>query len=173
MTMQIRVTVELTPVKVYGEWYLTNDSGIASFIESNAELFDGVAELKEELEQHPLYHDASLMKCHTDFDVTVERVRQHYGPCDVTGVDDEQHERLMKNRQAWFNDEWFYCTVVLSVSFNGVHLGDHLATLSGIEANYPGSDNAYLTEVANELLPEALQRAFIEKSELYNKITEV
>ena len=26
----------------------------------------------------------------------------------------------------------------------------------GIEANYPDSDNAYLTDVANELLPEAL-----------------
>lgn len=30
------------------------------------------------------------------------------------------------------------------------------ASLWGIEANYPASDNAYLTEVARELLPEAL-----------------
>ena len=30
------------------------------------------------------------------------------------------------------------------------------ASLWGIEANYPGSDNAYLTKVAQELLPEAL-----------------
>ena len=30
------------------------------------------------------------------------------------------------------------------------------ASLWGIEANYPGSDNAYLTQVAQELLPEAL-----------------
>ena len=33
------------------------------------------------------------------------------------------------------------------------------ASLWGVEANYPGSDNAYLTEVANELLPEALDVA--------------
>ncbi|MEP0315151.1 MAG: hypothetical protein ABJL57_19530 [Hyphomonas sp.] len=30
------------------------------------------------------------------------------------------------------------------------------ASLWGVEANYPGSDNAYLTEVAGELLAEAL-----------------
>lgn len=30
------------------------------------------------------------------------------------------------------------------------------ASLWGIEANYPGSDNAYLSDVADELLPEAL-----------------
>ena len=30
------------------------------------------------------------------------------------------------------------------------------ASLWGIEANYPGSDNAYLSEVAGELLPDAL-----------------
>ena len=30
------------------------------------------------------------------------------------------------------------------------------ASLWGVEANYPDSDNAYLTEVAQELLPEAL-----------------
>ena len=29
-------------------------------------------------------------------------------------------------------------------------------SLWGVEANYPGSDNSYLTEVASELLPEAL-----------------
>ena len=30
------------------------------------------------------------------------------------------------------------------------------ASLWGIEANYPGSDNAYLSEIAGELLPDAL-----------------
>ena len=30
------------------------------------------------------------------------------------------------------------------------------ASLWGIEANYPGTDNGYLTEVANELLPESI-----------------
>jgi hypothetical protein len=58
--------------------------------------------------------------------------------------------------EAWRKDEWFYCGIVLSVSFEGVVLDDHAASLWGIEANYPDSDNSYLTDVANELLPEAL-----------------
>lgn len=59
--------------------------------------------------------------------------------------------------EAWRGDEWFYCGIVLSVAFEGVLLDDHVASLWGIEANYPDSDNAYLTDVANELLPEALE----------------
>lgn len=74
-------------------------------------------------------------------------------------------EKVMK---AWKNDEWFYCGIVLSVS-KAVHIkgrvqdeivvSDHAASLWGIECNYPDSDNAYLTEVANELLDEALDHA--------------
>lgn len=60
---------------------------------------------------------------------------------------------------AWRNDEWFYCGVVLSVSREDVILAEHAASLWGVEANYPGADNAYLAEVANELLPEALAGA--------------
>lgn len=59
---------------------------------------------------------------------------------------------------AWRRDEWFYCGVVLAVYKNGVQLDEYAAGLWGINANYPGSDNSYLTEVANELLPEALER---------------
>lgn len=58
--------------------------------------------------------------------------------------------------EAWRRDEWFYCGIVLSIALEGVTLDAHAASLWGIEANYPGSDNAYLTEVAQELLPEAL-----------------
>ena len=57
---------------------------------------------------------------------------------------------------AWRKDEWFYCGIVLSVALEGVTLDAHAASLWGIEANYPDGDNAYLTEVAQELLPEAL-----------------
>ena len=57
---------------------------------------------------------------------------------------------------AWRKDEWFYCGIVLSVALEGVTLEQNAAALSGIEANYPDSDNAYLTEVAQELLPAAL-----------------
>ena len=58
--------------------------------------------------------------------------------------------------EAWRKDEWFFCGIVLSVALEGVTLDAHAASLWGIEANYPDSDNAYLTEVARELLPEAL-----------------
>ena len=65
---------------------------------------------------------------------------------------------------AWNNDEWFYCGVILSVAIDGLILDRFAASLWGIEANYPDSDNAYLTEVANELLPEALEAAISEKA---------
>ena len=58
--------------------------------------------------------------------------------------------------EAWRKDEWFYCGIVLSIALEGVTLERNAAALFGIEANYPDSDNAYLTEVAQELLPEAL-----------------
>jgi len=59
--------------------------------------------------------------------------------------------------EAWRKDEWFYCGIVLAVSLEGVGLDAHAASLWGVEANYPGTENSYLTEVANELLPEALE----------------
>jgi len=61
--------------------------------------------------------------------------------------------------EAWRKDEWFYCGIVLSVALEGVTLERNAAALFGIEANYPDSENAYLTEVAEELLPEALDAA--------------
>lgn len=62
-------------------------------------------------------------------------------------------EAVMK---AWREGQWFYCGIVLSVALESVTLDPNAASLWGIEANYPGSDNAYLTEAAQELLPEAL-----------------
>ena len=70
-------------------------------------------------------------------------------------------ERVMA---AWKNDEWYYCGVILSVALEGITLDDHAASLWGIEANYPDSDNAYLSETANELLPEALEAAKAERA---------
>ena len=68
--------------------------------------------------------------------------------------------------EAWRNDEWFYCGVVISVRFDGIEIDDHASSLWGIEANYPDSDNAYLAEVANELLPEAIDAAKAERARL-------
>ena len=62
-------------------------------------------------------------------------------------------------REGWRKGDWFYCGIVLSVALEGVTLDTQAASLWGVEANYPVSDNAYLTEVANELLPEALDAA--------------
>ena len=70
-------------------------------------------------------------------------------------------ERVMA---AWKNDEWFYCGVILSVAVDGLVIDKHAASLWGIEANYPDSDNAYLTEIANDLLPEALEAAKAERA---------
>ena len=64
---------------------------------------------------------------------------------------------------AWKNDEWFYCGVILSASIDGLELTDHAASLWGIEANHPDSDNAYLSKVANELLSEAIEAAKTER----------
>ena len=61
--------------------------------------------------------------------------------------------------EGWRKGEWFYCGIVLSVSLDGVELAPHAASLWGIEANYPETDNSYLTEVAGDLLPEALAAA--------------
>lgn len=62
-------------------------------------------------------------------------------------------EAVMK---AWREGQWFYCGIVLSVALESVTLDANAASLWGIEANYPGSDNADLTEVAQGLMPEAL-----------------
>lgn len=77
----------------------------------------------------------------------------------VTGCDDEQQRKLISARNAWFADKWFYCGIRLSVGIGGTTICEHATSLWGIEANYPGADNAYLTAAANELLDEALEFA--------------
>ncbi len=61
--------------------------------------------------------------------------------------------------EGWRRGEWFYCGIVLSVSLDGVELAPHAASLWGLEANYPETDNSNLTAVALSLLPEALAAA--------------
>lgn len=64
---------------------------------------------------------------------------------------------------SWERDEWFFCGVVMAVSIKGIELDHHAASLWGIECNF-GPDNAYLSEVAQELESEALEVA---KKELF------
>lgn len=62
--------------------------------------------------------------------------------------------------KAWCNDEWAYYGVAVTVKKNGIRLTDQYAHACwGIEGNYPGSDNSYFTEVANQNLSEALDAA--------------
>lgn len=66
-------------------------------------------------------------------------------------------EADFRNLKAWCNDEWWWAVVVLSVSKGGVEIDDCAACLGGVAVNC--GDNDYLTTVANELLPEALEAA--------------
>ena len=56
-------------------------------------------------------------------------------------------------------DDYVCIGDTLTCEVDGYTITAHTASLWGIEANYPDSDNAYLSEVANELLPEALEAA--------------
>jgi len=62
--------------------------------------------------------------------------------------------------QAWCNDDWQWCGVAVTVAKNGVQLvDDYECALWGIEMNYPGLDNSYLLEIANEYASEAFEAA--------------
>ncbi len=70
---------------------------------------------------------------------------------------------------AWRNDEWHFFGVVISAEKNGVDLGDHLASLWSIEGNFPSrrkNPNTYFRDVANELLPEAVEAATAEAARI-------
>lgn len=95
---------------------------------------------------------------HFDGDYNIDDDDCHNEDQTVTGCDDEQFEKLLAARQAWFDDEWCYIFIVVEAMKGGIDLDVH-ASLSGIEMNYPGSDNAYLTETANELLAQAFDMA--------------
>lgn len=61
----------------------------------------------------------------------------------------------------WCDDEWFWCGVTLQVSYQGLAL-QACASLWGIDS----CSGAYLTEVANELVEEALAEAREEMTKL-------
>lgn len=94
-----------------------------------------------------------------DIDTRIDDDESHSEDRSVTGCTEEQHAELMAARAAWFRDEWCFVGIVISVSRNFIELDDFAASVWGIEMNYPGSDNAYLEELANDLLPEAMEVA--------------
>lgn len=85
---------------------------------------------------------------------------------------DEQQAKAESVMAAWKNDDWFYCGIILSVTVGETELTDHAVSLWGMEANYPDSDNAYLTQVAIELLSEALDAAKAEQERLCATVCE-
>jgi hypothetical protein len=70
----------------------------------------------------------------------------------------EEKAKAESVMDGWRKDDWFYCGIVLSVSLEGVVLAAQVS-LWGIDANYPDTDNSHLSDVANELLPEAIAAA--------------
>lgn len=70
---------------------------------------------------------------------------------------DAEMDKAQHAMDAWHRDEWWYVGVVVTASREGVELAHE--SLWGIDCNYPGSDNSYLTEVANDLATEAVMAA--------------
>jgi hypothetical protein len=59
--------------------------------------------------------------------------------------------------KAWCDDEWWYVGVAVTVARGGFEFTpDFQFALWGVECNYPGSDNSYLGEVAEDLAGDAL-----------------
>ena len=75
--------------------------------------------------------------------------------------DDETRRSIREAREAYLRGDWWYAGIVLTVkvSFGKHRIKGTVGSLWAVEANYPGSDNSYLTEVANELLEEAVAKS--------------
>jgi len=101
-----------------------------------------------------------------DQDISIDDDDTHNINQAVTGCDDEQQEKLLEARGAYARGDWFYCGIVIAASRNGVLIDDHAASLWGIECNYPGSDNSYLLEGANEMAGEAVEQADKERARI-------
>jgi len=87
----------------------------------------------------------------------------------VTAYNDIQKKQILDDEHAWFNNKWFYGFISIHASFNGVSL-PIFVSLGGLEINLRDS-NKYLLDVANELLPEAIEEAKKARLELIEKLT--
>ncbi len=113
---------------------------------------------------------------HDDSDSTIDDDDTHNIDQSVTGCDADQQVKLLAARRAYFEREWSYCGIVLSVARKGVVLDNCAASLWAVEMNYPKTSagdsdrepNDHLTDVANELLPEAIARGESVLTELKN-----
>lgn len=73
--------------------------------------------------------------------------------------------------RAWSRGDWYFAGVVLSVHVGEYLLDDNAASLWGIDCNFPGGDNDHFREIANDLLPVALEQADKRRAELIEKLT--
>jgi hypothetical protein len=106
-----------------------------------------------------------------DTDYRIDDDDSHNIDQSVTGCDDEQQKELLATRKAWFNDEWFFCGIILSISKNGILLDNSAASLWSVECNYPNTKNEYPTEVANDLLEEAIEQGKQSLAYMIHKLT--
>ena len=73
-------------------------------------------------------------------------------------VNDPEHgEESRRIIEAWERDEWDYVGVVVTASLAGHPLGS--SSIWGLERNYPGGDNSWLGECANEWANDAVAEA--------------
>lgn len=75
-------------------------------------------------------------------------------------------EADFQNLKAWCDDEWRWVGVVIDARKNGVLLADCAASVWGIASN----SDEYLTEVANDLVEEALQAATVKCKDMIDKL---
>ncbi|ARJ66126.1 hypothetical protein WV31_10850 [Magnetospirillum sp. ME-1] len=84
---------------------------------------------------------------------------------------DEADEKYI---ESWLNDEWLFVGVVLSVSYNGILLDKHAASIWGCDCNFPRKDgtnpNDHLTGWAEELADEAVRAGEAALAELREKV---
>lgn len=78
--------------------------------------------------------------------------------------------------KAWENDKWCYVGVSITIDKDDVALtGTFDCALWGIEMNYPKQGNrrvnSYLRDVANELLPDAIEAAKAKLAQLVMRST--
>lgn len=134
---------------------------------------------KEKFDKYVCEHDSISVRIGQFlFTATIERdLDSHIDDDDcfnpdrsVTGCSIAQNRQLRKDREAWFNDEWFFCGIVISASTNGILIDDHLASLWGIEVNLRADSSDYLQKCANELLGESIPLAEKARHEMLNKL---
>ena len=72
-----------------------------------------------------------------DHDSNIDDDDSHNIDQEVTGCDDDQQATLIAAREAWDNDEWFYCGVVVAVSKAGIELDTHASVRCPVTVALP------------------------------------